>query len=1137
MNRSDLNSLVQARIIDNNTEEISPGDIRDVLAEYSTSQLNIEDDFELYGLRTMSARPYLVDEYFVFDNAIYQVITAHVASTTPDLTKVAKILDNNSGGGIADWVAGPVEAGKVYNYNGVLIRRDGGAITSSNPATEGGWKFLQNEMTTVSVVSSNLVYDCKGKESVSFFSSFNSNNNTASFINCPDGAMVRLVINNNSSTDKILNLAPPSIFGDTYNRVVIDELTLIPGINSFLLLKNKTIFGIASFSVLGTKVIAESNAVNEVYNIASWSTDTEKSATRAVLFDKFEADKTFYLDQIAQVREGLAPKTPVNVTIESNVNLAITHTTLDGETVNVGFRVALIGQTDLSENGIYVANGTGLLTRASDMNATTEFIRAYFYTEAGTNAGKRYIVSQAPAIVDTDDCIIIYQNSFVVPTATEVAVGTVELADSTEVDNTIALSTEPATATNKVLNLKQLWRVLDYLKTLFLTQASALTNYEFKNRTFSRSTNLALATPNIQTQVIRNSGNADITVFTNYTGCKINGQINKSVTVKPNQFATIKAIDSSDPNNYLVFVTDEVPVAGSGGGGGGGGTWGSITGTLSNQADLQSALTNTETNAKAYADGLVVGLLDDRGNYNPSTNSNQYPSTGGSGTSGSIKKGDLWTINGLGSGVSVAIGGAFVSDGDVVRALVDTPDQADANWVITENNIGYVPENANNKTNTIVGNENSTSLYSTIKGIVDYFTQSRLVTLLGTALSNKADKPIDQNIPTTGTITLDFNTETFDNITQTGSITFVGTNTIGSKKIVKTLVIQGSGNSAHTFTFPVGWINLSGVLPDFSKQNFIEITYLDGAVFFCVNKYSAVSTTTSVLVTATILQDFLNIIELKYDRLLDASIVMQNSWFTITGKTVNNVTIVNNTVRVQVSVPFVTTDTAVFNFTNTAGTTDGLQDAVGNKCPNIVSQNVILIRYAFDDFNRPDSTTSVGIASDGAAWQVINGTWGISGNRLYAVSAVNSGSATTPVIIKETLRIDCSVSLDITWGTTTGVSSIYVITRFVDINNFYILGFVRNQSKQVNAVVFKNVNGVFSQLGTANLVGIFADGTTQRYTYRVRGSQLQMIYNNTYYQNITDFSIITGTRVGIRIFDGVGSSGNTDRIDNFNVSE
>ncbi len=569
MNRSDLNSLVQAKIIDNNTEEISPGDVRDVLVEYPTSQLNIEDDFELYGLRSMTARPYLVGEYFVFGNAIYQVITAHIAGATPDLTKVAKILDNNSGGGIADWVAGPVEAGKVYNYNGVLIRRDGGAITSANPATEGGWKFLQNEMTTVSVVSSNLVYDCKGKESVSFFSSFNSNNNTASFINCPDGAMVRLVINNNSSTDKILNLAPPSIFGDSYNRVVIDELTLIPGINSFLLLKNKTIFGIASFSVLGTKVIAESNAVNEVYNIASWSGDAEKSATRAVLFDKFEADKTFYLEQIAQVREGLAPKTPVNVSIESNINLAVTHTTLDGETVTAGFRVALIGQTDLSENGIYVADGTGLLTRASDMNATTEFIRAYFYTEAGTNAGKRYIVFQAPAIVDTDDCIIIYQNSFVVPNATEVTVGAVELADSAEVDNTIALSTEPATATNKVVNLKQLWRFLEYLKTLFLTQTSALSNYEFKNRSFSRSTNLALATPNIQTQVIRNSGSADITVFTNYTGCKINSQTNKSVVVKPGQFATIKAIDSADPNNYLVFVTDEVPVAGGGGSGGG----------------------------------------------------------------------------------------------------------------------------------------------------------------------------------------------------------------------------------------------------------------------------------------------------------------------------------------------------------------------------------------------------------------------------------------------------------------------------------------------------------------------------------------------------------------------------------------
>jgi hypothetical protein len=457
-------------------------------------------------------------------------------------------------------------------------------------------------------------------------------------------------------------------------------------------------------------------------------------------------------------------------------------------------------------------------------------------------------------------------------------------------------------------------------------------------------------------------------------------------------------------------------------------------------------------------------------------------------------------------------------------------------WNEKQDSLTFTPENANNKTSTIVGNETSTSLYSTIKGIVDYFTQSRLVTLLGTALSVKADKPVDQNMTTIGTITLDFNTETFDNITQTGSITFAGTNTTGSKKIVKTLVIQGSGNSAHTFTFPVGWKNLSGVLPDFSKQNYIEITCLDGEVFFCVNKYSAVSTTTPVLVTASILQDFLNIIELKYDRLLDASIVMQNSWFTITGKTVNNVTIVNNTVRVQVSVAFATTDTAVLSFTNTSGTADGLQDAVGNKCPNIVSQNVVLIRYAFDDFNRADSNTSVGTASDGTAWQVISGTWGISGNKMYAVSAVSSGSATVPIIVK-TVGLDCSLKYTITWPTT-GASSVSTIFRYQDANNYMLLQFGRNgATKMVTADIYKVIGGSTTQIGSVVNVTTQANDTSNTFIIRVRGNQLTMMFNNTVYRSIIDTILPQGNRVGFRIYDGAGSSGNLDRIDDVVIGE
>lgn len=109
-------------------------------------------------------------------------------------------------------------------------------------------------------------------------------------------------------------------------------------------------------------------------------------------------------------------------------------------------------------------------------------------------------------------------------------------------------------------------------------------------------------------------------------------------------------------------------------------------GLAATKAEVQTA----ENNAKAYADGLVVGLLDDRGNYDASVNT--FPDAGGSGAAGAVKKGDVWLIS-----VAGTLGGSAVEAGDVIRARIDTPGQTAGNWVITERNLGYVPENAANK--------------------------------------------------------------------------------------------------------------------------------------------------------------------------------------------------------------------------------------------------------------------------------------------------------------------------------------------------------------------------------------------------------------------------------------------------------
>lgn len=119
-----------------------------------------------------------------------------------------------------------------------------------------------------------------------------------------------------------------------------------------------------------------------------------------------------------------------------------------------------------------------------------------------------------------------------------------------------------------------------------------------------------------------------------------------------------------------------------------------------------------ENNAKAYADSLVVGLWDDRGDFDASVNA--YPSSGGSGAAGAIKKGDTWQISVAGT----LPGGRVVEIGDVVRALVDTPGTTAANWGITQNNIGYTAENSANKVTAISGASTDTQ-YPSAKLLYD----------------------------------------------------------------------------------------------------------------------------------------------------------------------------------------------------------------------------------------------------------------------------------------------------------------------------------------------------------------------------------------------------------------------------------
>ena len=97
------------------------------------------------------------------------------------------------------------------------------------------------------------------------------------------------------------------------------------------------------------------------------------------------------------------------------------------------------------------------------------------------------------------------------------------------------------------------------------------------------------------------------------------------------------------------------------------------------------------TTANNYADGLVVGLWKDQGNFDASLGS--WPTASNTIGSVPILSGFLWKVSVGGT----LTGGVVVDIGDAIRALVDSAGNTAINWAVIEGNDGYVPENEFNK--------------------------------------------------------------------------------------------------------------------------------------------------------------------------------------------------------------------------------------------------------------------------------------------------------------------------------------------------------------------------------------------------------------------------------------------------------
>lgn len=140
-------------------------------------------------------------------------------------------------------------------------------------------------------------------------------------------------------------------------------------------------------------------------------------------------------DYADSLLKGLTWKSNVRVASTGNVNLTSAPASIDGITLATGDRVLIKDQSTVSENGLYVFNGSGSAMTRSDDAATFEDLEAAVVTvEEGTaNAGVTYRQSQVNGTVGVDDII---WEPFIpaAASASETVAGVIEIATQAEVD-------------------------------------------------------------------------------------------------------------------------------------------------------------------------------------------------------------------------------------------------------------------------------------------------------------------------------------------------------------------------------------------------------------------------------------------------------------------------------------------------------------------------------------------------------------------------------------------------------------------------------------------------------------------------------------------------------------------------------
>ena len=259
------------------------------------------------------------------------------------------------------------------------------------------------------------------------------------------------------------------------------------------------------------------------------------------------------------------------------------------------------------------------------------------------------------------------------------------------------------------------------------------------------------------------------------------------------------------------------------------------------------------TTANNYADGLVVNLWDDRGTFNPSSGAWPTNANGGSGVSGAIQAGDVWTSSGAG----MLTGGVNVEVGDVIRALVDLAGNTSTDWAVTQNNLGYTAENSTNKATDLSLPDDTK--YPTTKAIVDNVLDI-LLTNYTVALVNSAVSTSDSSLTAFGKLQKQI-TDAVANAVSLSALRYVVTTPaiVANAYTVTGSDVSASGNKiiklTNATTIAVTLPSPNALIPPATVGDSFNIRQGGAGGIAITSTISGTSTTTSINTTMTLIAE------------------------------------------------------------------------------------------------------------------------------------------------------------------------------------------------------------------------------------------------------------------------------------------